>query len=72
MNPRQSNGRTRIVIRPTIRPPARIAVLTDEWQRQGRPHFISKRAFQARRSSPAKAVGLNSTWAELKKWLFGE
>jgi hypothetical protein len=46
--------------------------MTDEWQRHGKPHFISKRAFQARHSSPGKNAGFNSFWTDLKNWLFGE
>jgi hypothetical protein len=46
--------------------------MADEWQRQGRPHFISKRAFQTRRRSPVKANAGGGFWEELKEWLFGE
>ena len=72
MRPPVNGGRGRIVVRPMIRPSGETAVMADEWQRQGRPHFISKRAFQARRRFPVKADGDAGFWEELKNWLFGE
>jgi len=72
MNPRPNGGRGRIIVRPVIGPSTKTAVMADEWQRQGRPHFISKRAFQARRRFPMKPAGFNSVWVKLKKWLFGQ
>ena len=72
MRPTSIVGRRRIVVRPVIGPSDEMAVLADEWQRQGRPHFISKRVFQARQRSPVKDAALKSVWAELKEWLFGK
>lgn len=72
MRPTPNGGRGRIIVRPVIRPSAETAVMVDEWQRRGRPHFISKRVFQARQRSPVKDAALKSVWTELKEWLFGK